>query len=413
MTRASPPGLAGGSQGGWRAPAWRTAELGRAAVHWPEIFVSDVLGAAARAGTDLPRVLVYYPVAHLNPFQHLLYAQAEQAGYALVPAARVDEIGTVGWGGRAVVHLHWLAGLLRSARHGAQAMETVADLDARMLAWRRQGYRIVWTVHNILPHRTVHLEAEVALRKAVVRRAHLVHVMSRNTAQAVRPWYALPQRKLLHVPHPSYAAWYPAFRGRQACRADLDMGPDEFAFLFFGSLQPYKGVLELLSAYDALRAAQPGRKLRLVIAGKPVDPAYCEEIAQRVRGRRDVSFWPSTIEDAQLQTLFTAADVVVVPYLRTLNSGVALLAATFRRMVVGPDAGALAQTFAEDPALLYDEADPDGLRGAMARALSHRADESVLGRIAGQHDPAALSARFFQGLDERLFRAARPAGGAA
>lgn len=383
----------------------RVARLSRGAVSWAETLAADLLAASTRE-TAMPRVLICYPVAHLNPFQHLLYQGAEAAGFTVVPAVRVDEFAHAGWARRAVIHLHWLAAWLRFCKTPEDAAQAVRAADARLADWRRRGYQIVWTVHNILPHGSRHLEAEVALRRVAARRAHRIHVMSANTADAVAAMYALPASKVFHVPHPSYAGWYPAFQSRAAARADLELPPGDFVFLFFGSLQPYKGVLALLEAYDALRG-QSGPRVRLVIAGKPSDAAYAREVGERVRGRADILYMPESIPDAQVQTLFAASDVVVAPYVRTLNSGVALLAATFGRMVVGPLAGAIRETFEEDPALLYDAEAPDGLRNAMARAITHVPCAGVLSRILARHEPADVSARFFSHLKSDLSLAVR------
>lgn len=346
--------------------------------------------------------LVSYPVAHLNPFQHLLYTAAETCGFRVLPALRLDGLEHVGWARRMVLHLHWLGALLRGCQSAAEAMEAVHEIDQRLAGWRKRGYRIVWTVHNILPHNHQHAAAEIALRKVVARRSHLIHVMSENTGDAVAGHYRLPDDKVFHVPHPSYQGWYPALIGKTAARGELGLGAGDFVFLFFGSIQPYKGLLELVEAYDALRRKRPGARLRLIIAGTPTDAAYCEAVSSKVGGRPDVVFLPRKVDEARVQELFSASDVVVAPYRATLNSGVALLAATFRRMVVAPRQGAMAETFRQDDALLYDADSGEGLVDAMERALAHRVQENVLDALLSRHAPFAVSTAFFAALRGRL-----------
>ncbi|VFR35333.1 hypothetical protein ANDA3_3904 [plant metagenome] len=113
-------------------------------------------------------------------------------------------------------------------------------------------------------------------------------------------------------------------------------------------------------------------------------------------------FRPLTIEDAQVQEFFAASDVVVAPYLATLNSGVALLAATFRRLVVAPRQGAMAEVFAGDDALLYDPDSERGLYDAMRKALVHQVDGASLDGLLMRHRPRQISTVFFARLRERL-----------
>lgn len=272
-----------------------------------------------------------------------------------------------------------------------------------MATWRAAGHRIVWSMHNVLPHDCLFPEAEVDLRRVLVQGVDAIHVLSSASIEEARKHYELPGHKVFHTPHPSYEGWYPNVDSKVSARLDLDLPADGFTFLFFGSLQPYKGVLELIDAFLSLREVNPGKQLRLVIAGKPVDANYTNRIRELAGVHPAIRLIPEAIDEKQLQILFNAADTVVVPYRRTLNSGVAMVAATFRKPLIAPNAGGMGETFAEDPSLLYSDNLGDGLFEAMARAVDHRTMPEVFDRILEKHKPALISQAFFTAIRQRLF----------
>src|SRR5690606_19981988 len=89
------------------------------------------------------------------------------------------------------------------------------------------------------------------------------------------------------------------------------------------------------------------------------------------------------------------------PYLRTLNSGAALLAASFRRPLVAPRIGGVAETFSTDPSLLYSGETGDALVDAMARAMTTTIGDHVFEEILQVHRPESVSREFFKAVRER------------
>lgn len=367
-----------------------------------EAFVNAVCAQATRSG-DLPYVLSYFPVATMNPFQRLLYSRSSECGFAVVPTLQLNHLGRVHWGGRSVLHVHWLASVLKDVNTRRAAEIRIASFRSEMSAWRAAGHKLVWSMHNVLPHDCRFPDAEVELRRALVEGVDAVHVLSRASIEEARKFYDLPDERVFHVPHPSYEGWYANVDDAISARLDLDLPADGFNILFFGSLQPYKGVVELIGAFTRLHERHPGRRLNLVVAGKPVDAGYVAQIQEAAANHPAIRFIPSAMEERQIQVLFNAADVVAAPYRRTLNSGVAMLAATFRKPLVAPCAGGVYETFSEDPALLYQSEAEDGLLEALDRSLDHRIAAHVFDRILSDHEPARISESFLSQLSARFF----------
>lgn len=371
----------------------RIDDLASGAQSWPNAFVSTVL-AGGTARDELPDVLMYYPVAQVNPYQQLLYSEAETHGLSVLPVLNLDDIGQVAWRDHAIIHLHWLSALLQKAASAQEADDCVAHYKQQLASWRSLGLRIVWTIHNVMPHRVRWHDAELALRRVTVEAADLIHVMNHDTERLTAPYFRIDPRKVVHVLHPSYGDWYANVMPAPQARQDLGLEPDDFVMLSFGSIQPYKGLSELIDAYHMLCAREPARRCVLVIAGQVDDHDYFSELRSKAQGCADIRLMPGNVRDQRVQVFFNSCDVVVAPYLSTLNSGVALLSATFRRMVVAPATGGMAEVFADDPSLLYEHDVEDGLARALARAVQHQPAPGLFDTILARHDPTLLSSRF-------------------
>jgi len=366
-----------------------------------ELFINAINTQARHSGA-LPFVLNYAPVASMNPFQRLLYSGAARAGFAVVPTLKFENLGQANWQGRSIIHLHWLASVLKGSTTEHEAKERLKIFSHNLGFWKDNGHKIVWTMHNLMPHNTINTEAELELRKIIVKSADAVHLLSKDSLEVARPFFSIPENKIFYIPHPSYEGWYANLNDPVAAKLDLGIAPNEFVFCQFGAMQPYKGTLDLIHSYKELEARMPMRRFRLIIAGKPSDKAYVSEIRALVNVSRTITLIPSPIEEREVQTIFNAADIIVAPYVATLNSGIALLAATFKKGLVAPCAAGIRETFFEDETLLYSGKQQDRLTDALLRSVSHKIQPSVFKNILAKHNPNKNSDAFFTILKKLL-----------
>ena len=117
--------------------------------------------------------------------------------------------------------------------------------------------------------------------------------------------------------------------------------------LFFGRLQPYKGLEYLVTAFELLARKSPA--YRLIIAGEPKkgSEAYESEIRRRIAawvGQGSIVPVFKFIADADVELYFKAADVLVLPYKDIFQSGVLFLGLTFGLPVVASDVGSFSES---------------------------------------------------------------------
>ena len=365
-----------------------------------------VRGLRALAGyPGEPILLGYHPIARVNPYQDLLYHRAWEHGIApvwIIRPERLPELTElVRRGITGVLHLHWLNLVLGEAGTPTEARKE-ADRFLRALdGFKALGGRLVWTVHNVLPHGSRFDDEEARLQAGVVERCDVVHVMTPRTAEHVAPVFRIPAEKTLLVEHPSYLGAYEDFTSRAQARHDLGLMPDEQVTLVLGAIRPYKGLDTLLDAWERLGASRPRR---LVIAGNPSEEPGVAAVIERAALDPSMLVHARPIPPTEIQTFLRAADVMALPYVRSLNSGAQMLALTFGLPVIVPSGGGLdeiaderfARTFApgDTDALAHVLNDVDALATPVAR-------EAALAE-ARRRAPAIISERFARELRARL-----------
>src|SRR5580704_8967296 len=318
-----------------------------------------------------------------NPYQGLLYGEMRRLGVSVRYIGEPTRSRTLNLlllplevlagriAGARVVHLHWVfaftlpgEGRFPVLRRLAYAWFRVWLRTCRMLRMR-----LVWTAHNVLPHQPVFAD-DVSARRALVDASDLVLAHSPSALAELAVLGAVPRRSAV-IEHGPLAPAPSAGALRAPGTGD---GPRQF--LFFGKIEEYKGVEDLLAAFLALPADTPAR---LTVAGQCEDPrlrSRLHELARRGGGR--ITLRLEHVPPAEVTPLLSAADAVVLPFRRVTTSGSALLALSHGRPLVVPDLAGLADL--PDQAVLRYNGGIPGLAGALAR-LAH-ADRRVLAAMS-------------------------------
>ena len=304
------------------------------------------------------QVLVF-PAWRFNPYLNLLSLSARAAGYDFVSSTEFTDFVTrlklLRRGD--TVHVHWTSPIAQDASSERSAVKRVALLRRALASACRRGVRLVWTVHNRLPHEMRYREQEIELFRLLAARADAIHVMTEDTRAVLADVCELPVEKIRRIPHPNYQGIYETGISRHDARAAFDLEEDDIAVLFLGQIRPYKGIDALLQAIEKTKASM-GRRLVLLLAGavNPDDLAALEESLPRsVRTVAYLDFVP----DEEIALWFRAADVAVFPYRQILNSGSVHLAATFGVPVIIPDEPHLRKQYlGQEWVRYFDPADP-------------------------------------------------------
>jgi len=149
-----------------------------------------------------------------------------------------------------------------------------------------------------------------------------------------------PSAHIALIAHPPYEGNANSI-SKQDARLHLGLNPDKKTLLFFGLIRPYKGLLELINAFAHLDDTY-----QLIIAGEVYgdDQSYHAALGQLPFA--NWVFHNRYIAEAEVDSYFAAADLVVLPYLSATQSGIRAMALSQQRAVLCTNVGGLAEGLA-------------------------------------------------------------------
>jgi len=306
---------------------------------------------------DLDGVTIFpFPAWSDNPYINLLYLAPRAEGAIVEQAKELDVLleQLARARSRDIVHIHWTAPICQTADTEEEAESRFAAFSAAILLAKERGVRLVWTVHNTIPHDVKFLEIEIRVNQFLSDQARMVHIMNPATPETVAEFYTLPPDRTVTIPHSSYLGIY-GTRPRTTAREHFGIKDNEKVVLFLGQMRPYKGLGTLLRAVEL--AHTDDAPLVLLLAGK-TDAVVLEAIDSMLPPSVRVVREHNYIDDLDIDLWFAASDVAVFPYSRILNSGSVQLASTFGVPCILPNEGHLVRQFADEPWVsFYDRAD--------------------------------------------------------
>ena len=202
------------------------------------------------------------------------------------------------------------------------------------------------------------------------------------------------------IPHGSFDYLTAVGNGRPLDPAVGDLENRKMV-LFFGLIRPYKGVDLLIDAF----ASAPGDAV-LIVAGMPrmpIEPLRRQAL-ERGLGER-VRFVPRFISDDEIGAYFERADLVVLPYRETEQSGVLFTSLAFGKPTIATDVGGFSELGSEAGAVrLVPPGDSDALAGAIDQLLNDPAKREQLAAAARAAASGAFSWSRAAELTEQLYR---------
>jgi glycosyltransferase involved in cell wall biosynthesis len=143
--------------------------------------------------------------------------------------------------------------------------------------------------------------------------------------------------------------------------------------LYFGVIRPYKGVEDLVRAFDLL-PEQAAARLRLVIVGETWEGHHLPVDLVRSSPRRDrIELVNRYVTDAELAEFLAAADAMVLPYHRSSASGPLHLAMSAGLPLVVTQVGGLVEAVrGYEGAVRIPPRDPDRLSRALVDVAALR-----------------------------------------
>lgn len=331
-------------------------------------------------------VLVY--PKDINPYQDLLYANMpDNVEIQYVP--KITKSKSINnlllpfilifyrIRGYRVFHIHWVYDFAFPGNNNISKLLSTIHYFLSLLLAKLLGYKIIWTVHNILPHNQVFINDIVARRfLSVVATAKISHSS-----------YAVEEMKKLNIntdntiliPHGNYIGKYNNDICQSKARRILGLKKNDFIYLFIGNIQKYKGVQRLADTYLSMKIENS----YLLITGQCIDPVIDQKLRQ-TSAKGSIRYINQLIPDDELQLYLNASDVVVYPFSNITTSGSVMLALSFGKPIIYPLLGSLNE-LPSNLGWSYDYYDRNGLFDTLKLAVSEKKNNITIGANALKH----------------------------
>lgn len=200
--------------------------------------------------------------------------------------------------------------------------------------WKTQGRKIIYQIHNKVPHEPVLPRLARAQMVALADTADVISSHSTDTLKTVEDlWdYGSDFSKVVQIPHPNYIGTY----GKKLLPSK-SLTNNTLRVLFFGIIKQYKGIENLIEATKNITGVE------VTICGLAPDIEYKKKLEKLVEGRSDIRISFDYVDNVRVPQLLSEHHILALPYLlkSSLNSGAAMLAFSYGRTVVGSNNGTL------------------------------------------------------------------------
>lgn len=249
------------------------------------------------------------------------------------------------------------------------------------------GYRVVYTAHNVIPHEAKKRDKELFRRIYQIVDRVIVHAL--DNKREMTNTLSMSERQISVVPHGAYQMFYEEkCCGKEHARNSLGLPQEKVILLFFGGIRPYKGLEYLVDAFRSIRG-KIANLLLLIVGDVPgtkeaeESASYYAEYMAQLEKEEAISCRREYVAFGSVGSYFIASDIVVLPYIKTYQSGVLSLACAAGRPAIVTDTGGLAEVVEHGKTgLVVQPKDAQGLADAISTLVMDLDCAEAMGRRA-------------------------------
>ena len=294
------------------------------------------------------------PVAGIgNPYQHLMMQGLNASGRLVAfngaPSRFFGILQTAVLHKSEYLHFDWINSYYWRKASWMTLLSVPVFMAQVLIVRHLFGIKIVWTLHNIVPHDVEMLGVHRFCQRFLAKRCAWIRIFSADSLSRAVSELGVPADRFRIVPEGSYVGFYEDSTTQLIAKQTLKVPSDKRLLLYAGLVKPYKGVLELIQLFKRLDFPNTV----LLIAGKAMDANYQTQIEAELTD--NVRFDNNFVAANKLQFYFGAADLVVLPFNKIENSGSVILAMGFRKAIVAPNLAVVKQRLTQQTELLFDK----------------------------------------------------------
>lgn len=188
-----------------------------------------------------------------------------------------------------------------------------------------KGAKVVWIMHNKISHKSSCLFLKKSIFSLMSRFSHLIITHSSEGLRFLEARSPKAKSRTIFLHHPVVLKCCPAATQKK------------YDILIWGTMHPYKGILEFVSFCAQNSRA---RQLKVLIAGKFIDERYYQKVIKQKTDNIEVL--NAFIDDQQVLEYSCLSRYILFPYSgeSVLSSGALMDSVGMLANIIGPRAGA-------------------------------------------------------------------------
>jgi glycosyltransferase involved in cell wall biosynthesis len=199
---------------------------------------------------------------------------------------------------------------------------------------KRKNFKIGYIIHNVLPHEQRFFDpflAKMALSRGQV-------FLAQTEREKKKLLLLLPGRNVKVCNLPTYSFLTDRKLPKEEARQKIGVPISHPLILFFGIVRPYKGLKYLIDSISILKRNNPENSLFMIVAGEIWEDktAYQKQI-ESLNLTSCIRLDDRYVPDEEAAVMFSAADVLVAPYVSGTQSAAVGMALGFDLPVVVTD----------------------------------------------------------------------------
>ncbi|MBL1233291.1 MAG: hypothetical protein P1U44_09835 [Vicingaceae bacterium] len=246
-----------------------------------------------------------------------------------------------------IVNIHWPESIFN---YSEPSLNDLSDLETELKKWKTKS-KIVYTRHNILPHKSKS-ENLIELYRLVLQYCDgIIHMGNYSKTELESHYTELSIKKSIVIPHPAYTLFKNQISKSEA-RKKLKIGEYKNVILVFGSIRTKAELKLIKTAFNNLKLENKYLLISNLNIYKPLPTTFLQRVKKfsltkaeklRLSLSNNVTINYNFIENNDVQVYLNAADVLLIPRIDLLNSGNVFLGFSFKKIVVGPKIGNIAE----------------------------------------------------------------------
>ncbi len=261
-----------------------------------------------------------------------------------------------------ILHIDWLHPFYKSQSSLKRLVkENIFKADIKLLSKKP----LVWNVHNLVSHGADPHAEDRAITPFLERTDVVISFTQIGIDLIKERWPILEDKRFEVIPHGDFTKSYPNEITKEEARHRLGVPDDRRVGLYFGRICEYKGVEDLIPAFNKCSSSED----LLILAGSPETPDIRNRIEAEASSSNRILTVFRHVDDEEVQLFFRASDYGIFPFRSIFNSGSVILALSFGLPVVAPETKVLSEVVTEEAHFSYSAESSTGLLDALKQAM--------------------------------------------